>query len=174
MRPITILRCLRLPPGPGSRHLNSQTSGPILRSACMMPPCCIERPFCAAQAVHLGKSDCFCRHNPGTEFPTSWARRPSKSAWRNDWLSLCCGDVPLFAPDQQDKRWREQSLRGKLTFQSARATRRATPRTGWLVDIAYFVGSTWRLQGVRTRVCETLKIVLAHRLACDRGESDEA
>jgi len=52
MRPITILRCLRLPSGPGSRHLNSQTFGPILRSACMMLPCCIERPFCASQPVH--------------------------------------------------------------------------------------------------------------------------
>jgi hypothetical protein len=82
---------------------------------------------------------------------------------------LSCGDVPLFAPDQQDKRWREQSLRGKLTFQSASATRRATARTGSLADIVYFVGSTWRLQGVHTRVCETLKVVLAHRLACDRG-----
>ena len=50
---MTILRCLRLPSGPGSRDLNSQTSGPILRSAWMMLPCCIERPFCAAQAVHL-------------------------------------------------------------------------------------------------------------------------
>src|ERR1700674_694083 len=39
-------------------------------------------------------------------------------------LLLSCGDVPLFVPDQQDKRWREQSLRGNLTFQSACATGR--------------------------------------------------
>src|ERR1017187_10051854 len=27
-------------------------AGPILRSVCMMLPCCLERPFCATQAVH--------------------------------------------------------------------------------------------------------------------------
>ena len=50
----------------------------------------------------------------------------------------------------------------------------ATARTGRLVDIAYLCARTWRLQGVHTRVRETLKVVLAHRLACDRGGSDEA
>jgi hypothetical protein len=52
-------------------------------------------------------------------------------------ISDCFPAAMSGCPDQQDKRWREQSLRGKLTFQSARATRRATARTGWLVDIAY-------------------------------------
>jgi hypothetical protein len=44
-----------LPSGLGSRHLNSQTSSPLLRSALIMLPCCIERPFCASQALHLEK-----------------------------------------------------------------------------------------------------------------------
>src|SRR6266478_6396037 len=53
--------------------------------------------------------------------------------------SLLCGDLPLFVPDYQDKRWREQSLRGKLTFQSACATRRATAPDGlWISRIRVF------------------------------------
>src|SRR5258706_2845883 len=39
--PTTILRCLRLPSGPGSRHLNSQTSGPPCRSVRIMLPFCM-------------------------------------------------------------------------------------------------------------------------------------
>src|SRR6266851_3673847 len=48
--PTTILRCLRLPSGPGSRHLNSQTSGPPCRSVRIMLPFCMDFPFCASNA----------------------------------------------------------------------------------------------------------------------------
>jgi hypothetical protein len=65
-------------------------------------------------------------------------------------------------------------LRGKLTSQSARATRRTTACTGWLVDIAYSCARTWRSQGVHNRVRETLKVALAHRFVCDRGGSHAA
>lgn len=40
--PRTILRCLRLPSAPASRHLNSQTSGPLCRSARITLPFCID------------------------------------------------------------------------------------------------------------------------------------
>ena len=42
-----------------------------------------------------------------------------ESADSADGPPLCCGDVPWIAPDLQDKRWREQSLPGKPTSQSA-------------------------------------------------------
>src|SRR5258708_9311426 len=48
--PTPILRCLRLPSGPGSRHLNSQTSGPPYRSVRIMLPFCMDFPFCACNA----------------------------------------------------------------------------------------------------------------------------
>src|SRR5260370_37667605 len=48
--PTTILRCLLLPSGPGSRQLNSQTSGPPCCSVRIMLPFCMDFPFCASNA----------------------------------------------------------------------------------------------------------------------------
>ena len=45
IEPTTILRCLRLPSGPDSRHLNSQTSGPFNRLDRVILPFCIVAPF---------------------------------------------------------------------------------------------------------------------------------
>src|SRR5258708_32061900 len=45
LEPMTILRCLRLPSGPDSRHLNSQTSGPFNRLDRVILPFCIVSPF---------------------------------------------------------------------------------------------------------------------------------
>jgi hypothetical protein len=39
---------------------------------------------------------------------TSFQFLRRESAGRFGGLPLSCGDVPLFAPDPQDKRWREQ------------------------------------------------------------------
>jgi hypothetical protein len=39
-----------LPSGPGSRHLNSQTSAPPCRSVRIMLPFCMDFPFCASNA----------------------------------------------------------------------------------------------------------------------------
>jgi hypothetical protein len=41
---------LRLPSGPGSRQLNSQTSGPACRFVRIMLPSCMDFPFCASNA----------------------------------------------------------------------------------------------------------------------------
>src|ERR1700674_417710 len=45
IEPTTILRCLRLPSGPDSRHLNSQTSGPFNRLDRVILPFWIVAPF---------------------------------------------------------------------------------------------------------------------------------
>ncbi len=132
-----------------------------------MLPCCIEHPFCATQAVHLENRIVLVGTIQAQIFGHYGRGDPAKL--RGEMIGHRFAAAMSRCPDQHDKRWREQSLRGKLTFQSVRATRRATARTGWLVDIAYSCARTWRLQGVHTRVRETFKVVLARRLACDRG-----
>jgi hypothetical protein len=109
------------------------------------------------------------RHNIGTNRWSVVCSSLVTSGWDLDlrsmeWLVNCDieSDIAFLrrcpvAPDQQDKRWREQSLRGKLTFQSARATRRATARTGWLVDIA-------RIRVLEHGVCREFTPVFAKHL----------
>jgi hypothetical protein len=107
-------------------------------SACPVPDQEFIRPASEPvapfpQALSEFQPDCSQVSNFGNEN----VRRVSA-----DGLPLCCGDVPWFAPDPQDKRWSEQSLPGNPTSQSACATRRTTACTGWRVDIAYSCART--------------------------------
>lgn len=59
--PITILRCFRLPSGPASRHLTSQTSGPFERVDRMILPFCMASPFLLlVWSTKTPWSECHC------------------------------------------------------------------------------------------------------------------
>jgi len=62
--PTAILRCLRLPSGPGSRHLNSQTSGPPCRSVRIVLP--FAWIFLSVPPMRKLPNRT-CRHNSGTD-----------------------------------------------------------------------------------------------------------
>src|SRR3974390_2773219 len=59
--PITILRCFRLPSGPASRHLKSQTSGPSERLDRVILPFCMASPFLLlVWSAKTSWSECHC------------------------------------------------------------------------------------------------------------------
>jgi hypothetical protein len=63
----------------------------------------------------------FAKQSPSQSVAPSGAIRTSRSpprstiARKGDLVSLSCGDVPVFSPGPQDKRWREKSFQGKPT-----------------------------------------------------------
>ena len=82
----TILRCLRLPFGPGSRHLNSQTSRPPCRSVRIMLPFCINLPLSASNAKN-------CPQDWQAQFRHRLSTGMAKSATNREKLLLSCGDL---------------------------------------------------------------------------------
>src|SRR5947207_8817090 len=90
IEPTTILRCLRLPSGPFSLHLNSHTAGLPCRSVRIILPFCISVVLSMPALEHSRMG--LIKAHPGTNSRTHPPLKHEKSNLKTLRLSLCSGD----------------------------------------------------------------------------------